>query len=194
MKKFLLSALAVLAMGLSVNAQTVISNDYGSSTSEGVGIASKTSSEEDDEMIAGMALKYYSFDGGWNLGYGGEFLNPNGLGGEFTIRADVEHFAEHGNYNIELGLNYSFKLFSENNTKLLLVLAVGPSVRMQDAYNFKKDKWDSKVFFDCYMNPRIVFNYKRLLLSGGYYLWAPEFEFGSDYRGDGLYLSLGYTF
>lgn len=32
MKKFLLSALVALFMGLSANAQTVISNDYGSTT------------------------------------------------------------------------------------------------------------------------------------------------------------------
>lgn len=189
MKKILISALTMLSFCFSANAQTVISNNY-----EGSPITSSTETTEsdDDESFLPYAVSYYSFDGFENWGIGFQAINPNKFGMEMGIRMNFE---EHGNYNIDLGLNYSFKLFSSGETKGFLVLAAGPSFRLQDQYDIEDDEWDTgKFFFDGFATGRINICHKRLTVGAGYYVWGPKFKFGSDYRADGFTLSLGYNF
>ena len=62
-----------------------------------------------------------SFDGFDNYGIVDHWINPNRIGGEFGIRASFE---DHGNYNVDLGINYSFELTNKNDFSAYLILAV----------------------------------------------------------------------
>lgn len=188
MKKILFSALMVLAFCFSANAQIVVSNNYDSPIS-----GDAVAEEEDDDLEFGLiGVGYYSFDGFDNWGLTFSRINPNGLGMELGFRMNFE---EHGNFNSDLGINYSFKLLNENSTKVFLTLAAGPSLRTQDQYNFEKNQWDTgKFFFDAFVNARIAARFDRFYVAAGYYLWAPKLKFSSDYKADGFNLTLGYTF
>lgn len=93
MKKYLLSALAVLVMGLSANAQTVISNDYGSTTTDVSNNESNNTQENTSEKLvprdyssAGLTysadLEY--IDKGV-YGIGGHFFGSKGFGVSYTM-------------------------------------------------------------------------------------------------------------
>ena len=187
MKKILFSALIGLAFCFSANAQIVVSNNYDSPIS-----GDAVAEEEDDDLEFGLiGVGYYSFDGIENWGLNFARINPNGLGWEMGFRLAFE---EHGNYNYEMGINYSFKLLSQDSTKAFLTLALGPSFRSSDQYNIEKNTWESKSKVDAYANARLAARFNRFYAAVGYYLWAVEFKIDGDYRGDGLNLTLGYTF
>lgn len=187
MKKIMIFALMVLAFCFSANAQIVVANNYDSPVSGTADV------EEDDDLEFGLiGVGYYSFDGFDNWGLTFSRINPNGLGMELGFRMNFE---EHGNFNSDLGINYSFKLLNNSGAKLFLTLAGGPSLRTQDQYNFEKYQWDSaKLKLDAFINARISACFDRIYLAAGYYYWAPEFKFSGDYKADGFNLTLGCTF
>ncbi len=47
---------------------------------------------------------------------------------------------------------------------------------------------------DGFVNGRLSVKYKKIMLSGGYYYWAPKFKFGKDYKADGVNVTLAYCF
>lgn len=69
MKKFLLSALVALFMGLSANAQTVISNDYGSTTTSNPSNNPVNQTIEEDfqkwGFVGEIGYGFLDIDGGW---------------------------------------------------------------------------------------------------------------------------------
>ena len=187
MRKAFLTVLMVVATIFSANAEKVNFTSFA---------PNKTTATNADasNMISSFNLVFYSFDGGENYGFSDYFLNPNGFGGEFNIRANFE---DHGNYNFDLALNYTFELLKKDDLGLYLVLAAGPSLRLQDEaeYNSKNGKieWNEKVKFDGIINPRLSVTYKKFMLSGGFFYWAPEFKFG-DEAATGFNIALGYSF
>ena len=186
MKKFLISALVMLTFCFSANAQIVVANNYDSP------ISGMTDAQEDDDLEFGIVgLGYYSFDGFDNWGATFGRINPNGFGGEMSIRMNFE---DHGNYNADLGVNYSFQLLNSENAKVFITLAAGPSLRTQDQYDYEENSWEtSKFFFDAYVNARLAARFNKIYISGGYFLWAPKFKFGGDYKADGFNISVAYA-
>lgn len=196
MKKIFLSAIMAIAFLMGANAQTVITNDYGSPIRGADG--QSVTNDDEEETLGIVNLVYYGFDGFKNYGLSDYFLNPNGFGVDFNIRMNFEKY---GNYNVDLGPNYTFKLWSSDNMKLLLTASVGPSFRMQDVPEFSydnrgnvKEESSTKYKFDMYANARLALNVSRFTVSAGYFLWAAEFKFSEGYKSDGFNVALGYSF
>lgn len=163
------------------------------------------------ETKAFVGLSYYGFDGFKNWGLTVQGIKHNGVFGELALRAN---FDDHGNYNVDLGINYSYAVLSSDDVKIYLTAAVGPSLRFQEVYkgsetivnehhslalgdyttSYTKENWENKFFVDCYLNLRATISYKCVAVSGGYYFWAPKFKFGKDYNAHGFVASVGIIF
>lgn len=163
------------------------------------------------ETMGLAGVSYYGFDGFDNWGIAIQSIKPNDISGELALRTN---FDDHGNYNLDLGINYSFALLTSGDVKLYLTAAAGPSFRLQDEYkgtetvvkqhnslalgkyttSYDKENWDTNNFYvDCYLNARVTIVYKSIAISGGYYYWAPEFKFGKKYKADGFVASVGFS-
>ena len=193
MKTVILSV-AMMVAGFSFAKAQVVSNNYDTPVTQ------ETTTEEENgkETFSYVGFGFESFDsyGGFeNYGLAMHALTPNGFGMDFNLRASLE---DHGNYNVDLGANYSFKLWGNDDSKLLATLALGPSFRLQDQFqgfdDQDKEKYKEKFFVDLYINPRVSFRYKRVVVSAGYFFWAAKFKFSKDYRANGFSATLGYCF
>jgi hypothetical protein len=107
-------------------------------------------------------------------------------------------FEKHGNISTDLLFNYSFGAYQKDDLTLLLTGELGPSVRFQDQYDgLDKNnnvKYKEKILVDAFVGLKGTLKYRKLVLSAGYHIWAPKFKFGKDYRMDGFYAQLGYSF
>ena len=197
MKKLFLSAFMTMAFLFGASAQTVITNDYGSPITGADGQNSSTSSDDEQESFGYAGLMYYGFDGFENYGIFYGITTPNGVGFDAALRAQ---FKSHGNFNTDLFINYSFGLWSQNDNQLLLTLAAGPSMRTYDEVKgvnkYGNVEYDSgKTAFDGVINPRLTIKFGRLVLTGGYFYWAPKFKFSKDDGATGGFnVGLGYSF
>lgn len=196
MKKLFFSAIMATTFLLGANAQTVITNDYGTPITGADG--QSITNDEEEESLGVFNLVYYGFDGFKNYGISDYFINPNGIGFDFNIRMNFEKY---GNYNVDLGPNYSFKLWGKDKMKLFLSASVGPSFRIQNvpeiSYDSRgniKEESSTKYKFDMFANARLTFNAGHITLSAGYFLWAAEFKFEDGYKADGFNVALGYAF
>ena len=188
MKKFLIS-LFIAASVLLVNAQTVVRSDYSKAPTR---VDTVKESKNDYDTFSSMQLLFLSFDGGNNYGIGVSSYTPNGIGFDWFVRSAFE---EYGNFNQDLAVNYTFSLAQNDDLSLYLTTSIGPSIRIQDIYDFQKDKSKIKLFVDGIINPRLLLKYKKFSLGAGYFYWAPKFKFSKEDGGTGgLSLSLGYSF
>lgn len=195
MKKSILTALVAIVC-LSVNAQTVITNNYDSSTNSADGQSVQPNTDDEKESFGYLGLMYYSFDGFENYGAVTGIVNPNGIGYELAIRSQ---FKKHGNYNFELLLNYSFGLWAQGANQVAFTLAAGPSMRSYEEIEgmdkYGNFKYKAATAFDCILNPRLTAKFGNLIISGGYYYWAPKFKFSKDDGATGgLNIGVGVTF
>ena len=175
-------ALSVLCLSVGANAQ--VTNEE------------KTSTQNvEKQILTSAGLGYYSFDGFDNYGFVVQGTKMNGIGIDMALRANFE---DHGNYNVDFGINYTFGLYQKNDLDLFLTLAAGPSFRTQDQYDgldkHGNIKYKEKFMVDAFLNGRLGVRYKKFILSGGYFFWAPKFKFGKDYKADGFNVSLSYCF
>ena len=174
MKKILFSAImAVMACNYSY-AQTIVTNDYGTP------VTNETIQEDRGrEALTIFNLSYYTFKGGYNVGVSTYYIRPNSIGFDFNVRMSFE---TKGNLNFDLGVNFSPKLWGDNDFALFFTPSVGPSFRVQDGF-----------FVDLYFNPRLIFNYKSFVVSAGYFMWVAKANF-SDGMNHGFQASIGYVF
>ena len=162
-----------------------MANEYNVSAQDGNVLSDASSSSDKRDLIGGIFLVYYGFDGFCNYGVSDYFLKPNGVSGEFNLRTQ---FKQYSNYNVDLGINYSFLLWEQDKATLLLTLAAGPSFRMQNVsqieYNERTGKTTEeskeKFYIDGFVNPRLTLQVGKVILSAGYFYWAPQFKFSKD--------------
>lgn len=177
-KKTIIS-MCVLFCSLAVNAQESTIN---------VSNVSKEST-----TFSAIGLGYYGFDGMENYGFTMQGYKVNGVSIDLALRANFE---DHGNYNIDFGFNYTFGLYQKDDIGLYLTLAAGPSLRNQDQFDgfdkYDNPRYKDKFMVDGFVNGRLSVKYKAIMLSGGYYYWAPKFKFGKDYKADGVNVALAY--
>ena len=187
MKKFIVFFLIGI-LSLPANAQKVVKNNYTIGSENSI-----TNSEKIKSGVVSANISYYDYDGYENWAYSMYILKPDGFGFEWTMR---KNFDDGGNFNVDLGVNYSFSLVEKKDIQLLFTLGLAPSLRAQYEFDFEKYDWKDEMsfFFDGCANLRLHFRYKWILLSGGYNLWAPKFKFGNDYRLDGFNVALGWAF
>lgn len=189
MKKFCLTVLFATVFLLGANAQTIVQNDY--STPEPSADSQKTTEDDQDRLIGGINIGYYGYKKLHSVGVYDYFIRPKHLGADFGFRWTFKI----DSYNIDLGPNYTFKLYGKDKIKLLLTAAIGPSLGVRDVYTYdSKGKEDSKtkVFCDMFGNARLSLVAGRFILSTGYYVWAQKFKLGKGYRGDGFNITVGY--
>ena len=197
MKRLLFTAVMATVFFFGTSAQTVINNDYSSPITGADGQGVSQSSDDEAESYSYGAVGFYSFDGfeNWGIAYGG--INPNGIGLDFAFRMN---FKEHGNFNVDVLLNYSVGLVSNGSTQVALTFALGPSFRTQDELKGVNSKgnleWENGKFFcDGVVNPRLSVKLGKLALSAGYFYWAPKFKFSKDDGATGGFnCSLGLSF
>lgn len=188
MKKLFIS-LFMAASALLVNAQTVIKSDYSSSPTKAESVKQ---SNNDYETFYSTQFIFLTFDGGNNYGVGLSWYTPNGIGFDWFVRAAFE---DYGNFNQDLAVNYTFPLAQNDDLSLYLTASIGPSIRVQNVYDLKKEEDKTKLFIDGMINPRLLLKYKKFTLGAGYFYWAPQFKFSKKDGGmGGLSLSLGYQF
>lgn len=188
MKKLFIS-LFIAASALLVNAQTVIRSDYSSSPTR---VETVKESNNDYETFSPSQFIFLTFDGFNNYGIGISQYTPNGIGGDWFVRAAFEKY---GNINQDIAVNYTFSLAQNDDLYLYLTASIGPSLRIQEVYDFQKDEDKTKLFIDGIINPRLLLKYKKFSLSAGYFYWAPKFKFSKKDGGTGgLSLSIGYEF
>ena len=175
MKNFILTIFLSLTCLLNANAQNT--------------------SNSDDEGFGTIGLMYYGFDGFENYGvyYGGSV--PNKVSFEMGVR---HLFEKHGHFNMDIMLNYSFGLWSQDSNKLLLTINAGPSVRNYQEPTGNSiggnDQYKDKYSVDGVFNPRITLKLGKISLTGGYFFWAPKFKFDKKNGAqNGFNVGLGYV-
>ena len=163
---------------MSVNAQSLIKNDYSSTSATAT---TKTTESDKVESCSSMGLSYYSFDGFENWGLNVvNGVEPNGWFFDLIVRAQ---FKEHGNYNGDLLLNYSFLLSHSENATAFLKIAFGPSLRVQDQAKLNSKgnlKWEEKCFCDAVFKPTLGVKLGKIVLEAGAMYWAPKWKFSKD--------------
>ena len=204
MKRFLVSALAVLSLGICASAQTVIANDYGTEGQAGISGGTVDADEDVDASYLFFSAGYWDYDDFINYGFSSSVINPGGLGFDMNMRTNFESVQDGGpgNINYDLMLNYTFNLAGNNKTRLDFTMSAGPSLRMQTVIkdvkyssygNYTYDTGEKFYLDGC---AQFALNAKlgALVLSAGYNLWLPKFKTSSDYRADGFVLRAGYCF
>lgn len=201
MKKLFLAFAAVVAMSASAAeiGEPVASNAEQLAVTQETKVVKNSNTatqSEDDSDVSNAGINYYSFDGFENWGINADYMSLNKFGGGFAVRMN---FKDHGNINVDLGINYSIKLYKGENTTIFLTPSIGPSLRMQDQLTLKEkngkiqEEWKEKFLFDGYAQARLYLTYQRVGISAGYFAWAPEFKFG-DNLAHGFVGSLFYKF
>lgn len=188
MKKVFLLAFMALAFCVGSNAQTVISNNYGSPIS---GADGQSMEVDEKESASFWGLGYYSYDGGENYGLGGGMYTFNGIGYTFGVRSNLK-FSDHQNtLNWDLLLNYSLGAYSNDDVKVLITPEIGPSLGMRSVYDYDDGEIkDDRFFIDGFVGLKATVVYKKMVLSAGYHMWAPKWKFGKE-KADGFYVQLG---
>ncbi|GEM_PF-2590948 len=190
MKQIIITLLSAFAI-MNSNAQTVVRNNYDAPVTEDV----IQQDEDEHAYFISWGLSFYSFKGGENYGSTATFVNSNNIGFEFAYRMS---FKSHGNLSIDVGPNFSFKLWKQSDTAIFLTPSIGGSLRVQDEFTEldkrNNPKYSTKIKFDIYANPRLILFYKRVFISAGYYMWAAEAKFEDPYLLHGFQAGLGINF
>lgn len=169
---------------------------YSNLNNEQQTVQSPSNGEETKKTLSALGLNYYSFDGYDNWGFGGYFISCNGFGMDITLRSQLK---SHGNFNVDLGLNYSYQIYQKDNMYALLTLAAGPTFRTQDEPEidyYGKITWKTGSFFcDAFVTPRLTLYVNKFSITAGYYYWAPKWKFSKDDGASGGFCaSIGYDF
>jgi hypothetical protein len=207
MKKFILSAVFAVALGLNVNAQVVISNDFGTPVGNADDLNSDVNWSWNDEYHrrgSGFGNSYdddYDYDdpyfyvgASWYLneatnvfGVNAGYQRWNNFGGELNVMTDqsFEKF-----YDFNLSANWSFGLWKTGSSMGMLTFALGPSFYM---YKGADDKYENQV--DLVVDPRLVARINHILISAGYQQRFCKFKFTKEYTPDAMFhLGIAYCF
>lgn len=180
MKKYLLSVLALLVMGLSTKAQTVISNEYESTTTDVSNNESINTSHKLNPWDYGFFGLTYSADMEYIdkgvYGVGGHIFGSKGFGGSFTLGLNFDSAL----YQSKLGPNYCAPI-SKNAYFYIPLYAVLNGIYVDDEKEFG---WGLDLV------PSIGFKFGKFHIGAGLNLTWSE---GSDEIRTGLTVNIGYT-
>ncbi|MBR6716047.1 MAG: hypothetical protein IKI83_06325 [Prevotella sp.] len=190
MKQLAAIILAICSWGIA-NAQVVVENDYDGSIISNETQGKVNFNDNEKETLSFIDLNFFSYDHFENYGLGFHFYNFNGFGMGVTLRSKWK-LNDSDNFNGDLTLNYSFGVYQNENTKVMLCAEAGPSLGSRKTYN-DEGKLEDKFFIDGFIGIKAIATYNRFAISAGYQFWAPKFKFGKDYKQDGFYATLGYS-
>lgn len=177
MKRFFISAFMAMVFGISINAQTVITNDYGSPITGADG--QSINDDDDTEGFGSLSLTYYD-SSIFGLNFRGQ--NWDAMGFELNFLTDDSFGVLIGNINI----NYSIGLWKASEKKFLLTLAAGPTL------NTYKDGSDTKTNSSLFLDPYLTFKVNKFTISAGYAFMFNKWKFENP--GKSFHFGIGYCF
>lgn len=209
-RKFMAFCMALLAFSGSAQVTQPESQASGVTTvSEAVEQTPKK--ESDSSSFHSMfGISYHRFNTKANLyGVNWTFIRPGKFAGELAYQTN---FKEHAMHKIDFGINYSFRLYDEDDIRVFLIPTIGPIFRIVDEYKrteVTERKTYSTIFgeqikrtehqiygkgyyFDGYFSARLALIYKSAALSAGYYMYSPKFKFKDKALSHGAVVSLFY--
>lgn len=192
MKQLVAFMLALCSFGIA-NAQVVVENDYEGSIINDDTQGKVDFNDDENETLSFVDLSYFSYDHFENYGIGYHFYTFNGFGMGLTWRSQLK-FNDGDNLNGDLTFNYAFGAYQNEHTKIMIAAEAGPSFGSRKEYDKDDEKLKDKFFIDGFVGIKAIGTYDRFALSVGYQIWAPKFKFGKDYKQDGFYASIGYSF
>lgn len=164
MKKFILCAIAALALSTTTHAQT------------------------DKESIKIFGAGFYSYEHSENYGLNFSKYTFNGIGFGVNLRSTFKFEHERPtSANADLLLNYSICAYQQNSMKVLFIPEAGPSI------GYRIDGENHKILADGFVGIKATLVYKKVAISAGYHMWAPKWKFGKE-KADGFYAQLGFDF
>lgn len=140
------------------------------------------------------------------VGVAARLLNWEGLGAELGFRTKVyknndDDGAETAStfFSIDPLANYNYGLYHKNLLSIYATGTIGPSFRIQNLPNGQykdngKMDYDSKVYFDLFVNARVTVKYWNIAASVGYSIWATQWKLKSDYIVSTPNVSIAYCF
>lgn len=179
MKKTLILTLLVIVFGFNANAQTVISNNYGGTTT---GTTSQTSnSDEVEQSQSGYDIMYHGIEKGWGIGMDGVWNHLLWSVGYYSGETN-DYLTKNNGMQIALGGNYRYHLseflYIEGRAFVgwynWSTAAKIAGKRVEDDIN--------KVFVG--FSPRIGLDFGSWGISGGYRWDYVDFKFDKDHRMD----------
>ncbi len=184
MKKLFLLLVLGLAFGDSVKAEDNYPDDD---------IVTINKPEKNDNMMNSISyygLGFYSYDGGENysLSFGNYSFNSLGFG--MNLRSNLKFSNNQNTYNADLLLNFSIGIYNNSDVAFMITPEIGPSLAWRYASD-GKDKPKEKFYCDGFLGIKATVAYKKIVLSAGYHMWAPEWKFGKNEKADGFYAQLG---
>lgn len=214
MKKKFFMAFCLAMLAHSVSAQTVLSDSQDAATSTLTEVVDQTPQKQaaKKKLYTAVGFAYHRFNTKANLyGLNLTFMRTGGFAGEIAYNSD---FKEHSTHKLDLGLNYTFRLYDNDEFRCFLVPSLGPVFRISDVYKrtdvttkttysntfgyqtreYKKDIYGKEVYLDGYLSVRLLLAYKSVALSGGYYMFSPKFKFTDKALSHGATVSLSYFF
>ncbi len=191
MKQLAAIMLALCSWGIA-NAQVVVENDYEGSIISNESQGEVSFNDNEKETLTFADFSFFSYDHMENYGIGMHNYTFNGFGMGIVFRCKLK-FNDSENMNGDLTFNYSFGAYQNEHSKVMITAEAGPSFASRKDYNDKGELKD-KFFVDGFIGIKVIGTYDRFALSAGYQFWAPKFKFGKDYKQDGFYASIGYSF
>lgn len=180
MKKFFISAFMALTFSIAGNAQTVISNNYGSPIT---GADGQSINDDDEETLSSVSITYYEGPS-FGLNFRGQSWNGTGMELNFLTDKSFETF------EANLNINYSLGLWKDSDRMLLFTLAAGPTLRYYKDYEGNEEK--SKFCSNLMIDPYFTFKINKIYISAGYALAFAKWKFKD--RGEAFHIGLGYSF
>lgn len=194
---FFVTTAVSFAEGFKLNNEFLKVNDvyqYGKTFAQAAGMGGSPRSYAVADNFFAAGIGYWDHEYFETYGIQMTSLRYNGWASEMNIRWHFEDNVAGGGVDMAI-LGYSFGLSEFDNGALYLALVGGPTLRFQNETNYKNDEEEMKIYFDAYVSASLNFQIgEHFLLKAGYYFWAPEFDFGEEYRVDGFYASFGFSF
>ena len=145
----------------------------------------RDSSSNDDttkNLIGSFGVDVLFGNGNPSFGLDLKIDHLKGLGGEVRWYSS---FRKYSPIPIDIGINYSYPAYQNDNLSVYPTFAIGPSLYIP---NGNGDKFHFNGFFTL----RASVNYKKFIASIGWYCMNPEWKFKE--LGHAGYASIGYSF
>lgn len=210
MKKKVFVTFCLALLTLIGSAQNVVPQSQGTGEAAVAEVPEQTPQKKSDKgkSYSMVGLTYHHFNKKTNF-YGIDltFINPSNFGFELAYHCD---FKEHSTHKVDVGPNYSFCLYDQDDFRVFLIPTIGPILRISEEYKrtevterttyslafgtqtktSKKDIYGKEVNFDGFFSARMAFAYKGCAVSAGYYMYSPKFKFKDKALSHAAVLSL----
>lgn len=184
MKKFFILAMMALAVGMSANGQTVITNDYGSPIT-GTDVQ-KSGSDELEQSQGGFDVQYNAIENGWGIGI--DYVVSNVLFGyDYLFGKTNDYVNTNNGMEIYLGGNYRYRIIENLYVEGRAMIGY---YYWKTEFKGGGDDSANKVFLG--FSPRVGLQFGKWAISAGYRWDYVDFKFDKEHCLDRF--NIGLTF